>query len=104
MGYDHLSKYNCLCLCSPNTDAIPNPTAKLTRVNLPIQASKCKQYVVLPISFAGGIVENFQADSATTSKEIIDTMTRKIGLKEKFGFSIFIAIFHKVNYCVNTYH
>uniref|UniRef100_A0A0M3HMH3 FERM domain-containing protein n=1 Tax=Ascaris lumbricoides TaxID=6252 RepID=A0A0M3HMH3_ASCLU len=43
-----------------------------------------------------GTVKTLNADSATTAKEFCDALADRIGLKERFGFSLYIALFDKV--------
>ncbi|KAK2172043.1 hypothetical protein NP493_996g00031 [Ridgeia piscesae] len=64
---------------------------------LEIQATKARQYVLLPVTFANDRVESIEADAATTSTEVVAKLANKIGLKDTFGFSVFVAIFHKVS-------
>jgi len=51
---------------------------------------------MLPIAFMDGNREKLLADSATTAKEVCDQLADKIGLSDKFGFSLYIALFDKV--------
>ena len=60
------------------------------------QATKMKRYVLLPVSFADHRVESIEADPASTAAEIVTLLSNKIGLKDEFGFSIFISIYDKV--------
>ena len=67
------------------------------------QATEAKQFVVLPVSFANGHVESIEVDAATTSTEMCSKLANKIGLKDLFGFSIFVSIFHKVTFPAHVF-
>ena len=60
------------------------------------QATKLRKYVMLPVTFADGRVETLEADSATTAGEMCDKLSQIVGLKDNFGFSIYICIYDKV--------
>jgi len=51
---------------------------------------------MLPITFMDGSTKTLLADSATTAKELCNQLAEKIGLKDKFGFSLYIAVCDKV--------
>ena len=51
---------------------------------------------MLPVAFADGRVESIEADSATTASEMCHKLANTIGLKDTFGFSIYICIYDKV--------
>lgn len=52
---------------------------------------------MLPITFMDGSTKALLADSATTAKELCLQLAEKIGMKDPFGFSLYIALFDKVN-------
>lgn len=63
---------------------------------LELQATKSKKPIFLSITFMDGDSKTIEADSASTSEEIITTISRNINLKDIFGFSLFITVYDKV--------
>ncbi|XP_061734498.1 unconventional myosin-VIIa-like isoform X7 [Nerophis ophidion] len=64
---------------------------------LELQATKSKKPIMLPVTFMDGTTKTLLTDSATTAKELCNTLADKISLQDRFGFSLYIALFDKVS-------
>lgn len=53
---------------------------------------------MLPVTFMDGTTKTLLTDSATTAKELCNALADKISLKDRFGFSLYIALFDKVRW------
>lgn len=68
----------------------------MINANLDIQATKSKKPIMLPVTFMDGTTKTLLTDSATTAKELCSALSDKINLQDRFGFSLYIALFDKV--------
>lgn len=62
-----------------------------------LQATKSKQPILLAVTFMDGTTVTLRTDSATTASELVNSVADNIKLKDRFGFSLFIALFDKVS-------
>ena len=63
-----------------------------------VQAAKSRTPVTLPVSLADGRCETVEADSSTTAAEMCRKIAMSIGLKDRFGFAVYISVCDKVCY------
>ncbi|RVE65198.1 hypothetical protein OJAV_G00133080 [Oryzias javanicus] len=52
---------------------------------------------MLPVTFMDGTTKTLLTDSATTAKELCNALSDKVNLRDRFGFSLYIALFDKVS-------
>ena len=64
---------------------------------LELQTTRTKQPISLEITLMDGNTRSLLADSASTARELCSQLAEKIGLKDQFGFSLYIALYDKVS-------
>ncbi|KHJ40320.1 phage tail component protein [Trichuris suis] len=62
-----------------------------------LQATKQRKPLILPVTFMNGMNKNLVGDSAITAQEMCHSLAKSIGLKDSFGFSVYIALSDKVS-------
>ncbi|XP_062547434.1 myosin-VIIa-like isoform X2 [Armigeres subalbatus] len=63
---------------------------------LELQTTKTKKPIVVSVTMMDGSSRNVDIDSATTAEEMCAKLANGIGLKDDFGFSIFVMLQDKV--------
>lgn len=53
--------------------------------------------MIVSVTVMDGRTINLPVDSGSTSKEICQVLANKITLKDTFGFSLYVALYEKVN-------
>ncbi|GMT32791.1 hypothetical protein PFISCL1PPCAC_24088, partial [Pristionchus fissidentatus] len=76
---------------------IKNGTRKQPPSYVELQANKAKKPIVLAVTLMDGSVRTIHADSASTADEICAAIADKVALQDRFGFSLYIALFDKVS-------
>ncbi|XP_078066252.1 unconventional myosin-VIIa-like [Mustelus asterias] len=64
---------------------------------LELEATKSKQPIKVTVTLMTGLSCSASIDSATTASELCKSLAGKIGLKDTFGFSIYIALYDIVS-------
>uniref|UniRef100_A0A8C5CVX1 Myosin VIIA n=1 Tax=Gadus morhua TaxID=8049 RepID=A0A8C5CVX1_GADMO len=64
---------------------------------LELQATKSKKPIMCPVTFMDSTTKTLLTDSATTASELCNALADKINLRDRFGFSLYIALFDKVS-------
>uniref|UniRef100_UPI00398F769D unconventional myosin-VIIa-like n=1 Tax=Pristiophorus japonicus TaxID=55135 RepID=UPI00398F769D len=64
---------------------------------LELEATKSRQPIKVTVTLMSGLSLSISIDSATTANEICKSLASKIGLKDTFGFSIYIALYETVS-------
>lgn len=60
------------------------------------QAVKSQSSLTLPVIFMDGTRKVFEVDPATTCAELCQLIKEELGLKDIFGFSVFIEALNQV--------
>lgn len=62
------------------------------------QASVKKEPIDVVVKLTDGRSINMEIESASTSAEVCQSLAEEIGLKDTFGFSLYISLFDKVTF------
>ncbi|KAK9973280.1 hypothetical protein ABG768_024020 [Culter alburnus] len=63
---------------------------------LELQATKSKKPMAISVTLMDGRTISMPVDSASTSKEVCQMLSKKVKLQDTFGFSIYVALYDKV--------
>ncbi|XP_032422150.1 unconventional myosin-VIIa-like isoform X2 [Xiphophorus hellerii] len=63
---------------------------------LELKAANNKEPIDWPVTLMNGETVKVQLDSASTSSEVCQAVANKIGLKDTFGFSVYISFYEKM--------
>ncbi|XP_011484715.1 unconventional myosin-VIIa [Oryzias latipes] len=61
-----------------------------------LQASVKKELINVSVTLTDGRIISMEIDSASTSAEVCQSLAEEIGLKDTFGFSLYISFFDKM--------
>ena len=63
-----------------------------------LQAGLNKRLLEVSVTLMDGTMHTMPLDAATSSRELCAQLAEFIGLRDQFGFSIYIAMYNKVNH------
>lgn len=69
--------------------------------SLHLQAAKSKQPIDVSVTLMDGRTVGLHLESASTSAEICQAMAESTGLKDTYGFSLYISLYEKVQIIPN---
>lgn len=75
---------------------VKNGTRRQPPSWLELQTTKTKKPILVVVTMMDGSSKNVEIDSATTAQEMCEKLSFGIGLKDVFGFSIFVMLQEKV--------
>uniref|UniRef100_A0A1Q3FYL2 Putative myosin class v heavy chain n=1 Tax=Culex tarsalis TaxID=7177 RepID=A0A1Q3FYL2_CULTA len=75
---------------------VKNGTRRQPPSWLELQTTKTKRPILVSVTMMDGSNKNVEIDSATTAQEMCEKLAFGIGLKDVFGFSIFVMLQEKI--------
>ncbi|XP_050087157.1 myosin-VIIa-like isoform X1 [Anopheles aquasalis] len=75
---------------------LKNGTRRQPPSLLELQATKTKKPIVVSVILMDGTNRSIEADSASTAGELCERISDLVGLKDRFGFSIFVTLQDKI--------